>query len=326
MRVPQTRREKRSAFTLIELMMVILIIAILLSLLSGAVMKFIRQGNITKNRTEIGQLESSVAAFNQAFGLDSKQGYFPSRFILCENYSDYFNASGQPQSQLHRDSLAYLQRIFPKLWKYNTNAIDWNNNGVADGPVYLEGSQCLVFFLGGIPTTAGGIPGCLGFSTSVSNPAAVGGPRKGPFYEFASGRLTLKPYNNGYFSYLDVYERVPFAYFSSNSSRNGYNRYLGTTDQNGTPITNSDCAGLGVWPYAEYIDATGATPNRYLNANKFQIISAGEDMSFGPGTDLSVIASGGTPYVWNTSTAESIAQAGRDDQANFSDSRLSVAP
>lgn len=76
---------------------------------------------------------------------------------------------------------------------------------------------------------------------------------------------------------------------------NGYNRYRGT-----------DCPSLGVWPYAETIGPR----SRFVNPAGFQIISAGKDCQFGPGTD-------GPSHTWSPATAASIPAAGRDDLANF---------
>src|SRR5207253_9071458 len=66
------------------------------------------------------------------------------------------------------------------------------------------------------------------------------------------------------YSSRDTYGSVPYAYFSSYKTRNGYNRFAST-----------DCPSLGVWPYAEALTPTV----RYLNPNTFQIISAGDRKS-----------------------------------------------
>src|SRR5207247_2502159 len=125
-----------------------------------------------------------------------KVDYIPSRFWLAERLNDYdlrINPNtGQPVNPLAVESLAYLQRLWPQLtapgapWalinpatnqRYNPSVpvpdfIDWNGNGNADGPVILEGDQCLVFFLGGIPIQ--GTPaGVLGFSTDPRDPSRV---------------------------------------------------------------------------------------------------------------------------------------------------------
>jgi hypothetical protein len=117
-------------------------------------------------------------------------------------------------------------------------------------------------------------------------------------------------------SYLDTYGSTdgkgnlvtgaPYAYFSSYQTRNGYNRYIG-----------SDCPTLKVFPYAQ-----GST--QYLNPTGFQLISAGADLKFGPGSNpgLSPI-----PF-WTPATAASTAASGpngADDQSNFYDNLLGTS-
>ncbi len=310
MRVATPRR--RTGFTLIELLVVIAIIAILIGLVSSAVMKFLTKGPVAQTRAEIGQLETAVASFTRDFSLSDR--YPPSRFILCDRYSDYINIinGGGANGQLARDSLTYLQSMFPRLWKTaqaQKTVVDWNQNNKIDIAL-LEGDQCLVFFLGGCPTPPGQPFRCQGFGPQQTNPAnfAAAGTRKGPYYEFDSGRLTLNIHKNAtYYSYLDPYgQGAPYAYFSSYGKVNGYNPYL-------AGFKNSDCATLGVWPYAEFA-GNANTPARYQYPNKFQIISAGLDGKFGAGT----VMTQANPRVWTPSTAASGVDAnGQDDQANF---------
>jgi prepilin-type N-terminal cleavage/methylation domain-containing protein len=326
MTLSHPRRAGRSAFTLVELLVVVAIIAVLVSLTAAAVMKFLGEGEVVQNTSEIRQLETAIAAFHRDFNLGKE--YFPSRFVLCKSYASYF-AGGKIKSQIHADSLAFLQRMFPRLWGNNTTqatVVDWNGTGATtDAEVVLEGDQCLVFFLGGIQDLSGGQGAfaCRGFSTSGTNPAANTPNRKGPYYEFPGGRLVVyqppapATRTNTYLSCLDVYKKKPFAYFSSYATPNGYNKYF---DAKNNPT--SDCASLGVWPYAESITASGI---RYQYPRKFQIISAGDDQKFGMGTNLTLP----TPMPWTPATAQSVPgegppapnpkepTAGQDDQANF---------
>jgi general secretion pathway protein G len=334
MKLAHTRKSSRPGFTLIELLVVIAIIAILVGLISAAVLKFLVRGPQTVTRTEIGQLESAIALFHKEFGLGKE--YMPSRLVLCENFGDYFASPGVPKSLIHGESLAFLKRMFPKLWRTAAAqlvVVDWNNNGAVDGEVILEGDQCLVFFLGGIPTAPilPGQPiafGCSGFSYLGSNPATPGGTsRKGPYFEFKSNKLVqihgADNSVNRYFSYVDGYgnssapTKGVYAYFSSYRSPNGYNRYNALLN-----APTSDCALLGalqgagspngIWPYAEFLGNTIPTC-RFLNSSSFQIISAGADGLFGPGTDFS----SKNPMAWTPSGASNIAPVGADDQANF---------
>jgi hypothetical protein len=104
---------------------------------------------------------------------------------------------------------------------------------------------------------------------------------------------------------------------------NGYNRYLSFAPGSINVIPGiSDCQSLllpgGVWPYAQ---SWGTSPV-YLNAQTYQIISAGKDFTFGPG---SVPALGNT---WAPSYAGQVYTQGQpggyDDVANFYDRLLGV--
>jgi hypothetical protein len=107
---------------------------------------------------------------------------------------------------------------------------------------------------------------------------------------------------------------APYAYFSSYKTTNGYNRYF--------PI--NDCASLAnpaanlpaPWPYKQ-------GPSQFLNPNSYQIISAGADGAFGPGSNPV-----DTPPYWSPANASLYYQngtPGRDDQANFYDSPLGIS-
>jgi hypothetical protein len=250
---------------------------------------------------EIGQLDNAV----QTFLLTYNVKYIPSQMVLCERAGDYNS------SLLDQDSKAYLLSLWPQLlngpWGQG-GYIDWNGDGQPTGRVVLEGHQCLVFFLGGIPLR-NPVPGCFGFASDPRNPANLGQTtgRKGPFFEFISERLGLWPGTPGgaagYYSCGDPYclcspprfpNDQPYAYFSSYGQRNTYNKY-GTGDNQS----------LGVTAY--YISTT---PPHYHNPNSHQIISAGLDQRFGPGGQ------------WLSQNASLIAPAGRDDQANFNGGNL----
>jgi general secretion pathway protein G len=337
------RTGQRQGFTLVELMVVMVIIGILVSLITVVVVQALARAKQVQNRSDISQLEIALEQFKTRFGF-----YPPSRLMLCEHFSQYNN------TQLAHDSVFYIQKMFPRidttLW--TTQGIDWNNNSTLDPAVVLEGDQCLVFFMGGIPALAGGgvPPNVQGFSANPKNPADLASTqdRIGPFFEFQSSRLVyytppanLKPPNRNpsratayYYSYLDRYgasdgqggylSGQPYGYFSSYKAANGYNRYYPAQ-------TYSDCSWLfanhtdgshaSLWPY---VQSSTATSTVYLKPNSFQIISSGSDGVFGAGSDPLF-----TPLLtWTPSIASTIyyqgQNAGYDDQANFSGSLLGI--
>jgi hypothetical protein len=247
----------------------------------------------TRNREDINELSEAIVNFQTKFNVD----YIPSRFVLCERSDDYFSDAPEDRafkSQLHADSYQYLMRLWPRLnWNnINTptngkpwNGIDWNGDGHASPEMNLVGVECLVFFLGGMQSTLPGNPQFLGFATDSRNPAAVGGARIGPLFQFQASRLHWLP--DGYLVYLDIYGKKPYAFFSSYKTRNGYNRY-----------GDSDCALI---PDGPYHDGKG----NYYNPDAFQIISAGADGKFGRGG------------IWTPANAMNIDADGRDDMTNF---------
>lgn len=258
----QPKKTDRQGFTLIELLVVIAIIGVLVSLTSAAIFKILGKGPETQTRVEIGQMKTAI----ESFLANRKVDYIPSRIILHENFANYGG------SQLEQDSRAYLTQVFGRQIGRGGGFLDWNGNGQQDGPHTLQGHQCLVFFLGGIPTQ-GNPAGTTGFSTSKTNPTRprrAGEDRIGPFLEFETKRLVRL--GGGFLAYKDAWENPSsssvYAYFSSYGTLNGYNRY-------GT----SDCASLRVAPYFQQ----NAGQVQYFSPQKFQIISPGENGQFGPG-------------------------------------------
>jgi prepilin-type N-terminal cleavage/methylation domain-containing protein len=352
-----SRTIRRQAFTLVELMIVIAIIALLIAMLVAAVVKALATGNKVKLTNEIRQFSTAMENFKARFG-----AYPPSRIILCESYNDYFvggNPANSYISPLHADSVAFINQMFPRInwyssvppsgpnqWTASGGGIDWNGSGVKnvngvvgpDAPVLLEGDQCLVFFLGGIPSAGAGTPSCNGFSTTAQNPAYHifnGGDIIAPFFDFQSNRLTTGTgsvyspasfvYKSGtavppqrspfHYAYLDTYGATPYAYFSSFQQRNNYNTINYPTSANKAyydllrvapagKLGTSDCTSLNVWPYAETLTNAGTV--QFLNPNSYQIISAGPDGVFGRGTDLNILLASpptGDPLPWWTKTS-----------------------
>jgi general secretion pathway protein G len=344
MKLAHTRRDGRRGFTLVELLVVFAIISVLVSLISAAVWKSMIMASRVRARSEISQLAVALENFKAKYGF-----YPPSRLMLLESLSFY--PSNPPPGSLASDSIEFLLRMFPKAstaWS-NTNpangpvGINWSGRAGYNGPnpsafpPILEGDQCLVFFLGGIPDNFSGSTNCTGFSTNPFDPSfhiRNGGDTLPPFFEFDSSRLVPphgqmtvhRPFS---YSYFDTYRQRPYAYFSSGKSRNNYNRYFGT-------YHNSDCASLlvipnsplsgSVWPYAEGTSTAGPlTPSTlsYLNPSSFQILTAGADGLFGTGTVLAPKIGGGinaSPLFPPNAAVYTNDRPGYDDLSNFRDS------
>jgi len=336
---------RRAGFSLVELLIVIVIIGVLVSLIGAGVSVALRKARTSSNRAEISQLETALEQFKLKF-----RQYPPSMLLLAENQKNYIGSNGNPLP-LAEESINFLTQVmFPRLDQtlWQTVGIKWaGDNHVGTNEVYyLEGDQCLTFFLGGIPDIsylstppANQVPNCLGFSTNPIDPAATTSDRIGPFYEFKSSRLVVVPplpslpYKRSpyHYSYLDVFggsngRGVPtsdgngelgnpsygvYAYFSTQGVRNNYARNPALFPM-GFPLT--DCATLGVFPYAE----SALTGIKYLKPNSFQIVSPGPNGLFGTGSN--------TPArLWNTVDAPTNwpdTSVGNDDQANFASGNI----
>jgi prepilin-type N-terminal cleavage/methylation domain-containing protein len=294
--IPPSRRE-RAGYTLVELLVVMLIIAILVSLVTGAVMKGIVMASETQTRAEIGNLETAIGSFLTDFNVD----YIPSYLVLREDWQ--YN----PARPDHAATVAYLQKMFGKSFNPSLPIYDWNGNGIPgeQGDFTLQGQHCLVFLLGGISTPAAPFS-CQGFSTNPANPSTqlvTGEKRRGPYFPFQSIRLMRDP-NNRFLVYKDPWKTdQPYAFFSSYKTLNGY--FMGPPYRPGLTFPG-DCPSLQVAPYFRM---SGTTTVVFENNQSYQIISAGRDGVFGPG---------GT---WDPVTGVHNATAaggGEDDQSNFS--------
>lgn len=342
MKLIHVRRSGRRGFTLVELLIVIAIISVLISLISAAVWRSLVTANRVRNRSEVAQLTAAMETFKSRFGF-----YPPSRIHLAEVLSAYPQAA--IQGSLDYDSVQTLLRMFPKAGTtWSGTGINWGGRKPNDPPVntILEGDQCLVFFLGGIPDNFSGAPNSTGFSTNPLDPSyhiLHGGDTTPPFFEFDSSRLVRAaglvtppgqgaPRDQRFFSYLDTYRLRPYAYFSSGNSRNDYNRYF-------KAFKNSDCRSLlvdpnsailgTVWPYAEAVaKLNNQVPTRptYIKPDSFQIISAGADGLFGPGTVINGVLPQKDVWLGDRTFPAGAGYAngepGFDDQSNFRESSL----
>ncbi len=330
MSILRNKPADRRGFTLIEMIVVMAIIALLVSLTVAAVMVFSNTAP-KQDRVDIGQMTSALQQFKAKFGF-----YPPSRFYVCNTRANYYNPPIQPPNlpatwsaaqktaftlATAQQSLQTLNRMFPQIvWTdvNGNNAQAWYPPvpaGQPDNGYWLEGDQCLVFFLGGLP---GPGPSCQGFSTNKQVPTAGGGERI-KFYEFKGNRLVNRG-GNYFFSYVNPFGDLaqPYAYLCSFGGQNRYNSLLmnnvGVVDPTLNPQGVSDCVSLGVNPYATFWPAAAGQTVQFINPDSFQLISAGTDGVFGPGTTS-------TTTIWSASSPTGDPN-GKDDISNFSDAVL----
>ncbi len=255
---PHRLRPDRLGFTLVELLVAILIIGALLGILLPTVFAAFRKAREATVAAEMNNLATALASFKNTYG-----DYPPSRIILSEEgftatfaRAEFTTATVIPgadssdtdmtYTQLAQRSLTYLQKFWPRAdFRGNPGTSplpgqfnDFNGDRVMGDPVsgkgyyIINGSECLTFFLGGIPIfdSSKKVTGLSGFSKSPTHPFVDSGPIPGqsnlyapnrtvPNYEFNNGRLQDQDKDH-IPSYLDPLDQVPgshrsYAYFSA---------------------------------------------------------------------------------------------------------------
>jgi prepilin-type N-terminal cleavage/methylation domain-containing protein len=254
------RRDGKSyAFTMIELLVVLVIIGLLAALLIPAIGMAVRRSNEAAVAAEEVSLGQALADFRSKYG-----EYPPSRILVSEagtylvdgtttSYTAGATAGIKDitDGQLAIRSVSWLRRAFPRVAVATGTAAsppvpptipgplgfhDFNGNGKKDGPYVLTGDECLTFFLGGIPALVRAPSGAMtygmtGFNRDPTDPfvgpvVVAGGVttpftnRQPPLYEFKAGRL-IDLDDDGFPSYLDSLSTgKPIVLFTSYGSNN----------------------------------------------------------------------------------------------------------
>jgi prepilin-type N-terminal cleavage/methylation domain-containing protein len=280
---PRTAGTRRAAFTLVELLIVVTIIALLAGLLLVGIQKIGGAGKTVVATQDITSLQAATETFKREFGF-----YPPSEFRLPSMPDPNLNTSLTPQQKaLEVASFALLKQMYPR-WApqlTGTGMINWTGAYPSMAGYIgqnLDGNQSMVLFLGG--------PLQTGWATD-SPQATAGTAVKGPYFEFKQDRLDGN--QGGPRHFLDPFKNPtnpngkPYAYLASQSPGGKY------------PAVGC----LGVFAVCE-------TANKFVNQSGVQIVSAGEDGVFGSfGSHAQVYSAGAGPFAEGT--------AGFDDLANF---------
>jgi len=289
----------RPGFTLIELMVVIIVIAILAAMMLPAINSVRSRALDAKVVTDIKNIEAAIAAFKAKYGVEP-----PSSFRLHED------GVWSMSDNLDKNSVAIMRQLWPTFPLRSSGSSmvvvdpmgspspigDFNGNGSATDVFTLNGAECLIFFLGGpgLLNISGGssipVPQSVtanGFSANPSNPFAGGGSRVGPFLELDASRLS-DVNGNGAYELLDPYlnQTRPYQYLSSYNGRAyqpfGYDGNPGTADDevivlNGVPTMFS------IYLKTDTATASAIPQGSAWNTKTFQLISPGRDAEYGVG-------------------------------------------
>jgi len=343
---------RRLGFTLIELLVVLVIIGILIALLVPAIASAVKNARGAAVQAEISNIAQALADFKNKFGdyppsriaIREDGGYFPADTTALGNAATNDVTSG---TLFLRGANAF-RKFWPRVTMVNgspffagtkggapsTGWYDFNGDGVFAGNtrMILQGNECLVFFLGGIPQPSfdssgnvSGILGVTGFGKNPLNPfsnsipptgSGTTGPpspmvsanRNAPLYEFNAGRLRLNTTTNMAI-YVDSLNGTNnqaaayYAYFSTNNG-SGYD----PNDLNSSEMDNNGLSPLTLKFLAPQGTTTSPSPNpyttgppfgvsniSYINAQSFQIFSSGTDGVFGVGGFYNTATTGGQP-------------------------------
>jgi hypothetical protein len=157
----------------------------------------------------------------------------------------------------------------------------------------LNGAECLVFFLGGVTTSATNNT-LNGFSKDPSQPfSRTGVNREKPFFDFVPARLVDKD-GDGFPEYCDPLpsQSSPYLYFDSNDGR-GYQTYSLASDWCNVDCWQDGYSGqttfaTGTWANGNWLKScyynpfqNSGTPSNDIaisipyNPKKYQIVSPG---------------------------------------------------
>lgn len=305
MRSRGNRRER--GFTLIEILIVVVVIAILASLLSPALISAVRRSREAATSANLGTIDQAFASYKLDTGT-----YPPSRVLLIED-GDYSDASLRTKlglsgaippdiAKLRDRTLRHLRRVYPRAAFSMTGPTfaadssgktlwhDFDGDDQLDQTaVILDGFECLVFFLGGMPSN--GVeakpipvrrhPQWPFTPFDGSNHGLAGGTREAYRHTFSD---LIDRNGNGFTEALDAMGDSPIAFFASYGGQyDPLDCELASEPIRAFMSKDIAFAARGPNPYSDGPAIAGARSIRWHRADSYQLISAGRDRMFGPG-------------------------------------------
>lgn len=334
------RVQNRKAFTLVELMIVVVIIAILAGLTTLGTRVAIRKSKEAVTRLSLEQLSMALEKYKNDVGeyppdftdIDAVTRHMRLRWPRCE-YANFFEELFQEQNE---EAVARAVDNFG--W-------DIRNCGPA---------SALVFWLGGIPDSTGVNP--AGFFLSPTDPFGILGgtsaQREEPRFSFPDSTIVRGAYKFG--QYGDAYglneasqedgpafqpgkdDSKPVVYFTANAPAAGQAAATGMIDDSNESAYQLEYRAevkfcrfknLGeAVPYAKSVDADGFMT--WYEPDRFQIIHPGHDGLFadegagrngGGGHNVGVESADCPTNLRSTANPMTLTDADADNIVNFSE-------
>ncbi len=293
----------RSAFTLVEMLVVIGIIGILSAILIPAVTNAVRRARVTNLRLEVTSLEQAVEQYQQKYG--DYPPDFSSWAIVERHYRKVFpRMSTNDQTLLY--NMLHVSGVFQAANLDRGEVLAWTLGGYSDdiqrpftgagGPLVWTGDGTNNY--GDSAVTDADRQNPLYFQVNIDRPNSL--------MDFDAARLDYSEVNAGaamtgtnrrmssdgdlFLSYRSDSEGAPFVYFDSrtyalydpnvSSGAGDFNGYGSTTYGYVRPFLSTNAnANRSGGNYTDQAAALGAW--QFMNPNTFQIISAGLDNNFG---------------------------------------------
>ncbi|GAA5504918.1 type II secretion system protein [Novipirellula caenicola] len=304
----------RHGFTLVEILVVITIIGILTAIAIPAVNNAIRTTRQGVIRMEISSLETAIEKYRE------KYGDYPPDFsdpgVVSRHYGNLF-------PRMSTNDSALLANLMSGTTIDRAEALVWALRGYSDDiqrPFTGPGGPLVWTGNGSNNYTDTSVT-----DTDRQNPAnfQINSDRVNAFYDFEANRLGINTpdstapltganrylSNDGDGDLFPTYAArsggAPFVYFDSRtytSSTGGYNGYSSTTFGSVRPYFSDQFNNNSTGADYATIDAALAAW-KFINPNKFQIISAGLDDSFGS----TVNTAGGQPVYFQYPTGAAMA-------------------
>ncbi len=342
------RVSRRRAFTLVEMLVVVVIIGILAGLITGAAIMARNAARVSIMRTEVSQLEMALQQYKTQYG------EYPPDFAFTDpSVVDPLRIAARQRV------LQHIRKRWPRVViPGNTVDQQWgnfvaalnaaydsqgNNNDADDAivfnPATFTPASALLFWLGGLPEDPAATEWKpQGFHSDPTNPFQAGLPREQPLFNFKQERIFFQGGDLRYQPQRQSISSAPYVYFRSyrlpQTMRYEYGYSTGPAIEvlrwadSGRPEYGVAVPYLEPW--AGMPDPTTSNDGAYTSITldrrwrsdeSFQIVSPGLDGFFGIGLD--VPAGPGNPSLFRfTKIGARFSDEDYDNIANFSQGTL----